>query len=132
MLFIVVGLVAGTLAAVRMPGSSGPGANAGILGPGSQGSSGTAGGSVPFWDPRGWFSSGSGSRAPASTVVPGTRAALAARPNVVRQAVAPPVRRVRELASARSEFSRTYLLSDGRRQAVISAGPVNYKDRSGR
>ena len=32
----------------------------------------------------------------------------------------------------RSEYSRTFLLSDGQRQAVISAGPVNYRDAAGR
>ncbi|HEX9536661.1 MAG TPA: DNRLRE domain-containing protein, partial [Streptosporangiaceae bacterium] len=109
------------------PGPSGGSGNAGILAPGSQGSQSLG---LPWWDPRGWFSSGA--HGPASRVVPGTESALPSRPNVVRQAVAPPVRRVRELTSMRSEFSRAFLLSDGRRQAVISAGPVNYRDAAGR
>src|SRR5260370_611329 len=60
------------------------------------------------------------------------RALLRSQPNVVRQAVAPRVRRVGELVAQRTEFSRTYELSDGRRQAVISAGPVDYRDAAGR
>ena len=125
-LFVAVAAVtAGTLSAVHITGPSGGSPNAGILPPGSQGSV-----SLPAWDPRGWFSPGA--HGPASKVVPGTESALRSRPGVVRQAVAPRARRVRELTSERSEFSRTFLLSDGRRQAVISAGPVNYRDRAGR
>jgi RHS repeat-associated protein len=101
--------------------------NAGILAPGSQGS-------LPqqhhsWWDPRGWFG---GNRAPTSHVVPGTAAGLPSRPRVLREVTAPPVRRVGEVVAKRTEFSRTYELSDGRRQAVISTVPVNYRDAAGR
>ncbi len=122
-----VSLAAGIMIAVVPGGRSGGPPDAGILAPGSQGSLLQH---HSWWDPRGWFSSGS--RAPSSHVVPGTEAGLASRPNVVRQAVAPRVRRVGELVAKRTEFSRTYELSDGRRQAVISAGPVDYRDAAGR
>jgi hypothetical protein len=123
-LFAVVALVAGTLSAVHISGPSRASSRAGILSPGSQGT-----GSLPWWDPRGWFSSGS--HRPSSTVVPGTENALPSRPRLLRQAAAGPVRRVRELTSDRTQYSRTWLLSDGRHQAVISAEPVNYRDGSG-
>src|SRR5258708_11072716 len=109
------------------PGPSGGSGNCVIRAPGSQGS-------VPqhhsWWDPRGWF--GSGSRGRSSHVVAGTAGGLPSRPRVLREAVAPPVRRVGEVVAERTEFSRTYELSDGRRQAVISAGAVNYRDAAGR
>jgi hypothetical protein len=64
-------------------------------------------------------------------VVPGTDAALPSRPRTLREVTAPPARRVRELTGQRTQYSRTFLLSDGRRQAVISGGPVNYRDADG-
>src|SRR5215469_1582083 len=126
-LMVVVAVAAGTLTAVHVTVPSGGPGNAAILQPGSQGSQSQG---LPWWDPRGWFSSGA--HAPASRAVPGTESALPSPAHVVRQAVAPPARRVRELTSMRSESSRTFVLSDGRRQAVISAGPVNYRDAAGR
>src|SRR5262249_60462522 len=65
----------------------GPRPGPGVLAPGSQGSQSH----LPWWDPRGWFSSGS--PAPSSHVVPGTEAALPSRPRVLREVTAPPVRR---------------------------------------
>ncbi|MEV1166985.1 DNRLRE domain-containing protein [Nonomuraea sp. NPDC049784] len=44
----------------------------------------------------------------------------------------PPARRVKELADKRSSHSRTFLLEDGRQQAEVSAGLVNYRDKSGK
>src|SRR5262249_61977829 len=64
-------------------------------------------------------------------VVAGREAALPARAGVVREVKAPPVRRGGEVVAKRTEFSRTYELSDGRRQAVISAGPVNCREGAG-
>src|SRR5712691_2638353 len=111
---VAVSLTLVTVVPGSRPGPSG--GPAGILPPGSQGSQSQG---APWWDPRGWFSSGAHGRA--LRVVPGTESALPSRPNVVRQTAAPRVRRVRELTSRRSGYSRTFLLSDGRRQAVISA-----------
>ncbi|HEX9030339.1 MAG TPA: DNRLRE domain-containing protein, partial [Streptosporangiaceae bacterium] len=111
---------------VALPQTPGPPPAGVVLAPGSQGSSS----SLPWWDPRGWFSAGT--QAPASTAVPGTDLAIPTRPKAVRQAPAPRAHRVRELTSKRSEFSRTFQLSNGQRQAVISAGPVNYRDHAGR
>src|SRR5216684_6837745 len=116
---VAVSMTLTTVVPGSRPGPSGGSGNAGILPPGSQGSQSQG---LPWWDPRGWLSSGA--HGPASRVVPGTEAALPSRPNVVRQAVAPRVRRVGEVVAQRTEFSRTYELSDGRRQAVISAGGV--------
>ncbi|HEX5495373.1 MAG TPA: DNRLRE domain-containing protein, partial [Mycobacteriales bacterium] len=44
----------------------------------------------------------------------------------------PAPRRVRELASSRTEFSSTYLLADGRRQVAVSSTPSHYRDNAGR
>src|SRR5215469_14759755 len=107
---VVIAVVAATLVTVNTP--SGPPPGAGILRPGSQGSLSQ----LPWWDPRGWFSSGS-SQAPSSHVVPGTEAALPAPARVLREVKAPPVRRVRELVGKRTQFSRTYELSNGHQQA---------------
>lgn len=49
-----------------------------------------------------------------------------------RQAKMPVPRRARELTSRRTANARVYELADGRLQAVISAGPVNYQDSRGR
>src|SRR5260370_219070 len=57
--------------------------------------------------------------------------ALPSHSRMPKQEVAPPAHRVRELTSKRSQNSKTYLLSNGQRQAVISAVPVNYRTPSG-
>ncbi|MCK2217509.1 DNRLRE domain-containing protein [Actinomadura sp. ATCC 31491] len=44
----------------------------------------------------------------------------------------PPAKRVKELAEARGAHSRTFLLEDGRRQEEVSAGLLNYRDKSGK
>jgi len=124
---VCVASMAAAVTITVLPRSAGPVPNAGILAPGSQGPQSKG---LPWWDPRGWFSSDA--HGPASRVVPGTDLAVPSRPEAVREVVAPRVRRVRELTSRRSEFSRTFLLSDGQRQAVISAGPVNYRDAAKR
>src|SRR5215469_6315823 len=129
-LVVAAAVAAGSLAAVHVTVPSGGPGNAGILQPGSQGPQSQSQGGVPWWDPRGWFSSGG--HAPASNVVPGTELALPSRPHLLKQAAAPSARRVRELTGERTQYSRTYELSDGRRQAVISAVPVNYRDAAGR
>jgi RHS repeat-associated protein len=43
-----------------------------------------------------------------------------------------PVRRVKELVGKRTANSRFFALSDGRVQAELGAGPVNYRDAKGR
>jgi len=55
----------------------------------------------------------------------GPQAKAAARP-------VGPVRRVRELVGKRTANSRFFELSDGRVQAELGAGPVNYRDGQGR
>src|SRR5262249_62033437 len=50
----------------------------------------------------------------------------------LRQAALGPVHRVRELTGKRNGYSGVYQLSAGQRQAVISAGPVNYLDPAGK
>jgi RHS repeat-associated protein len=125
-LFVVVAVAAGTLAAVNIPSAPRSSSAGGVLPAGSEGS---LGGGHPWWDPFGWFSAGR--QAPSSTVVPGTQNAIAYPHHVARKVKAAPVRRVGELTGKRTEFSRTYALSDGDRQAVISAEPVNYRDASG-
>lgn len=95
-----------------------------IQAPGSQGSLRH----YPWWDPRHWVDeSGPGGRTlgNAAAGVPHP-----ARP--LHQAAAPPAHRVRELTAKRSEYLRSYQLSNGRIQAVISSGPVNYRDSRGR
>src|SRR5258708_35253168 len=69
----VVSMAAGVTIAAVPGGGSGRPPNAGILAPGSQGSVAQQ---HSWWDPRGWFSSGA--PAPASPVVPGTAARVAA------------------------------------------------------
>lgn len=126
-LVAVLGLLAGGLPAlVASPGGGGHVSGPAAQAPGSQGSVHH----LPWYDPRGWF--GGGSSVPSSHAVAGTDAAIAYPPHHVVQAKTAPERRVRELVSERTADSRTYLLSDGKRQTVISAGPVNYKTPSGR
>jgi RHS repeat-associated protein len=126
-LFVVVAVAAGTLAAVNIPSAPRSSSSAGGVLP--AGSEGSLGGGHPWWDPFGWFSPGR--QAPSSTVVPGTQNAIAYPRHVTRKVKAAPVRRVGELTGKRTEFSRTYALPDGDRQSVISAEPVNYRDASG-
>ncbi|HEX6453541.1 MAG TPA: hypothetical protein VF060_29260, partial [Trebonia sp.] len=125
-LVVVLGLLAGGLPAlVASPGSgSHPGLTA--QAPGSSGSVH----SLPWWDPRGWFGGGGG--APAAHAIAGYKPA-AGRPagHVAGQGPRRPAHRVGEVTSARTQFSRTYALSDGTRQQVISAAPVNYRTPSG-
>jgi len=85
----------------------------GVLAPGSQGSVG-----------------GGGQGAPHSHAIAADGGPQVSRR--VHQAAAPVPRRVREVVSERSADTRVYRLADGRRQAVISGGPVNYRDRAGR
>lgn len=116
----VAALLASGVAPVQGPR---PVAGSAALAPGSAGS-------LPhyhWWDPRGWFG-GHG-----AALKPRTIAAVGG-PQVGRapaQAAWPAPRRVRELTARRSADARVYQLSDGRRQAVISAVPVNYRDARG-
>lgn len=119
----VIALAAGVLVAVQ-PGRNGLPGNPGILAAGSEGSLSHH----SWWDPRGWFG---GSGAPSSSRLADATLALPSHRRMPRQEVAPPAHRVGELTSKRSQYSRTYLLSDGRRQALISAVPVNYRTPSG-
>ena len=85
----------------------------GVLAPGSQGSVG-----------------GGGQGAPHSHAIAADGGPQVSRR--VHQAAAPVPRRVREVVSERSADTRVYRLADGRSQADISAGPMNYLDRTGR
>src|SRR5690349_11000741 len=87
---LLASLVGPVRFAVRAP-------NPGILAPGSQGSVPQQ---HPWWDPGGWFSSGS--QAPSSHAVPGAERAIAHRPRVLREVAAPPARRVREVTAKRT------------------------------
>lgn len=119
-LVAVLGLLAGGLPALVMS-PSGPSGLA-IQAPGS---SGSVHSSLPWWDPRGWF--GGGSSAPSSTALDDNVAAVPRDERLPKQQAMGPVHRVRELTAKRTEFSRTYLLSDGKLQTSISAGPENYQ-----
>src|SRR5215472_6058682 len=110
---------------VALPTSNGPPPNAGIFAPGSQGSLSHH----RWWDPAGWFG---GNGAPSSHTLADATLALPSHSRMPRQAVAPPVHRVAELTSKRSQYSKTYLLSNGQREAVISTVPVNYRTSSDR
>src|SRR5215472_7584663 len=117
-------VVTGVTLAV-FPGGAGSRSAPGVLAPGSQGSAGPH----PWWDPWGWFRSG-GPDAPHGRTI-----AADGGPQVGRrlhQAAAPVPRRVREVVGKRSADTRVYRLADGRSQADISAGPMNYLDRTGR
>jgi hypothetical protein len=124
-LVAVLALLAGGLPALLASPPGGSGSSG--LAVQAAGSSGSVH-SLPWWDPRGWFG---GSSAPSSHAVAGTAAAIAYPAHQVRQVKAAPARRVRELTSERTEYSSTYEMSDGTRQAVISGGPVNYETSSG-
>jgi len=83
-----------------------------------------------WWDPRGWF--GGGGTAPKPRVLAGNVAAVPGTGRMPRQVAMGPVRRVRELTGKRDRYTRVFQLSDGRLQAVVSAGPANYRDAAGR
>ena len=121
----VAAMVAGITLAALPRGSGGSGPAQGVLPPGSMGS-------LPsphaWWDPRGWL--GSDSRLPKPRHINAIGGPI--KTPMPRQAAAPKPRRVRELVRRRTANSRVYRLSDGRLQADVSAGPVNYPDAAGR
>jgi len=107
----------GLLVAQLVPGPAGhngggPG-QAGILAPGSSGSLQHH----SWWDPGGWADGGG---APKPRAIAGSGLPRASS-RVTRHAAVAPPRRVGELTSLRTAGTRVYQLSDGRRQAVISA-----------
>src|SRR5262249_7221802 len=116
---VAVSLTVVTVVPGSRPGPTGPGSPAGQR----------ALSQYPWWNPRGGVNDRS---LPASRTLPGTGAGLPAHQRMPRRAVVVPARRGGELVTRRSEFCRGYQLSDGRRQTVISAAPVNYRDASGR
>jgi len=121
---IVAGvLVASGLSPVSLGGHLGSPA-AGGMSPGSNGSIRH----YSWWDPRGWFGGGDAQVPHAQTI------AVAGGPQsrpMPHQAAAPKPRRVAELTGKRTASARVYRLSDGRLQAVVSAGPMNYRDKLG-
>ncbi|MBO0807216.1 MAG: DNRLRE domain-containing protein, partial [Actinobacteria bacterium] len=119
-----VALLASGITVAALPGGS-PGAGSGALPPGSRGSLAHH----SWWDPRGWFGGSTPDALKPKTIAAGGGPQRTLMPH---QAKAGPVRRVKELTGRRTANSRVYRLSDGRLQADISAGPVNYRDRSGR
>lgn len=130
-LVAVLALLAGGLP--MLVGGSGSGSAPGlaIQAPGSNGSVQSA---LPWWDPKRWFGGGGGG----GSTVPSTHAIAAWKPAVGRppgrvagQGPRRPAHRVRELAAKRDAYTRVYQMSDGTQQAVISAGPVNYRTPSG-
>ncbi|HEV3382911.1 MAG TPA: DNRLRE domain-containing protein, partial [Trebonia sp.] len=126
-LVAVLALLAGGLPALLASPPGGSGSSG--LAVQAAGSSGSVH-SLPWWDPRGWFGGG-GAAAPSSKVLDDNVAAVPRDEAMPKQAALGPVRRVRELTAKRTEFSRTYLLSDGELQTAISAGPENYRTGSG-
>jgi RHS repeat-associated protein len=127
-LVAALGLLAGVLPSVlASPSGGGGGGGLSIQAAGSNGSVH----SLPWWDPRGWFGGGD-SGAPSSKVLDDNVAAVPRAGRLPKQQALGPVRRVRELAAKRTEYSRTYELSDGKLQTAISSGPVNYQTASGR
>ena len=118
-LVVAAGLVLSFLSPVGVTSAHRP--TSGILAPGSYGSLRH----YPWWDPRHWTERSG----PASTVLADAVNGVPHRGRRPRQAAQAPVRRVAELVGKRNAYTRVYRLSDGRRQAVISAVPVNYRDR---
>jgi len=118
-----VALLIGVVPQFSVPGTVGSHSASGVLAPGSSGSLAHH----PWWDPRGWFAGDSTPKA--RTLAAGGGPMVTRGP---RQVKAPPARRVRELTSRRTANTRVYQLSDGRMQADVSAGPVNYQDSRGR
>lgn len=122
---VVLGLLAGGLPALISPSHSGGGVA--IQAPGSSGSVR----SLPWWDPRGWFGGGS-SGTPHGKVLADDVSAVPHAGRMPHQAKAAPSHRVSELVAKRTEFSRTYTMSDGTLQTVVSSGPVNYQASPGK
>lgn len=125
-LVVVLGLLAGGIPLLASQPSGGSGGGLAVQAPGSSGSVH----SVPWWDPRGWFGGG-GSSAPSARVLADNASAVPFAGRMPRQAALGPVHRVRELTARRTEFSRTYTLSDGKLQTAISSGPLNYQASPG-
>jgi RHS repeat-associated protein len=126
-LVAVLALLAGGLPALVASPGSGSHPGLAVQAPGSQGSVHQ----LPWWDPRGWFGGGGGG-APAAHTIADYKPPVARPPGrVAGQGPHKPAHRVRELTSERTEYSSTYEMSDGTRQQVISAGPVNYQTSSG-
>jgi RHS repeat-associated protein len=123
----VLALLAGGLPVILGGTGTGPRPGLAVQAPGSDGSVH----SYHWWDPRGWFGGG-GSGTPGTRVLDDNAAAVPSTGRMPRQAALGPVHRVRELTGKRDEYTRTYQLSDGKLQAVISSGPVNYRDGSGK
>src|SRR5262245_17441353 len=121
-LLAVTGLVLSFVSPVRVTGIARP--TPGIQAPGSNGSLQQ----YPWWDPRHWTERS----APASTVLADAVNGVPHRARLPHQATLRPARRVAELAGDRNAYARVYQLSDGRLQAVISGGPVTYRDPGGR
>jgi hypothetical protein len=115
-------LVLAGVALAAFPGGGGGGPA--VLAPGSSGSLHH----YAWWDPRGWF--GGGGSAPRARPIAGDGRAQAG--HRVGRVVVPPPRRVAEVVGKRSANTRVYRLSNGKLQAVISAVPVNYRDKAGR
>jgi len=123
---LVAMMTAGALVAagvLPLGGHGGSSPAATILAPGSSGSITRH----PWWDPRGWFGAGSAARPRTITADGGPHAG-----RLPRQVAVPKPHRVRELSARRSANTRVFKLSDGRLQAAVSAGPVNYTDSRGK
>ena len=123
----VLALLAGGLPAVL--GGSGTPARPGLAvqAPGSNGSAR----SHHWWDPRGWFGGG-GSGAPSSHAIADWKPAAGRPPGrVAGDGPHKAAHRVRELPAKRDAYTRVYQMSDGTQQAVVSAGPMNYRTSSG-
>lgn len=118
----VAALVLSFFPPVRMTSPALPAS--GIQQPGSYGSLQH----YPWWDPRHWTERS----APTSTVLADAVNGVPHRGRRPHQHASAPVHRVAELVSKRNADTRVYQLSDGRRQAVISVIPMNYRDRRGR
>src|SRR5215469_7245425 len=123
-LVAVLALLAGGIPLLTSQPSVSSRSGLSLQAPGSRGSVH----SLPWWDPRGWFGGGGGG-APSSTTL--DAAALPRHQRMPHQAALGPVRRVKELTAKRTEYSRTYTLSDGKLQTVVSSGPVNYQASRG-
>jgi RHS repeat-associated protein len=115
-------LVLTGVALAAFPG--GGGGRPASLAPGSSGSVHH----YAWWDPRGWFGGGGG-RAPQARTIAADGGPQTGRR--LHEAAAPAPHRVSEIVSKRSANTRVYRLSNGRTQADISAGPVNYRDKRG-
>jgi hypothetical protein len=127
-LVAALALLAGVLPALVAPPSAGSHGGLAVQAPGSSGSVR----SLPWWDPRGWFGGGGGGGAPSAHAITTWKPAAGRPPGqVAGQGTHKPGHRVRELPARRDEYTKVYQMSDGTRQAVVSAGPVNYQTPSG-